>query len=91
MKSSNCALHNLSGWEVKEISKIKVTRMYSSRIRTVCCSGHLGAGGKWWGGLPGVYLTRGVAWGVSHHAMGRTTTSLWTEFLTHISEILPLL
>ena len=44
MKSSNNALHNLSGWEVKEISRIKVKRMHSSRIRTVCYRGHLGEG-----------------------------------------------
>ena len=56
------------------------TRMHSSRMRTVRCSGCLG------GCLPkGGCLPRGI----SQHALGQTPPpppALWTKFLTHASE-----
>ena len=46
----------------KAIATLK-TRMHSSRMRTVLCSGHLmGGGGSAWGDLPGVGVS---AWGGS--------------------------
>ena len=64
--------------------------MYSSRMRTVRCSGRL-----WGGRCPGSCVQGGVSWvcvcvqgGVSGGCVqrGGNTSALWTEFLTHACE-----
>ena len=78
-RGSHCCGQYASYWNAFLLHRIfkKMTRIDSSRMHTVCCSGRLRGGGVCLGCVSagGVYL------GVCVHL-----PSTWTEFLTHACE-----